>query len=76
MVRRYKADTLSDSLKLIRQKDLLQAIPISQTTLYDEISKGRFPQPIKIGSRATAWFENEIDAWLADRVSQRALKSK
>lgn len=30
-----------------------------------------FPKPIKIGKRAVAWLENEIDAWLDTRIAER-----
>ena len=35
------------------------------------ISKGEFPQPIKLGLRASGWLESEIDAWLEDRIKSR-----
>lgn len=28
---------------------------------------GRFPRRIKLGDRAVAWYENEIDEWIASR---------
>lgn len=28
-----------------------------------------FPKPIKIGGRAVAWVESEIDAWIESRVA-------
>jgi prophage regulatory protein len=35
------------------------------------ISKGEFPQPIKLGQRASGWLESEIDAWLEERINSR-----
>lgn len=70
----YKPSSNDDELKLLRKEQVLKSIPIGATTLYDEIAKGRFPQPIKIGSRASAWIKSEIDAWLAQRVAQRRNK--
>ncbi len=28
-----------------------------------------FPRPIKIGKRASAWVESEVDAWIHDRIA-------
>ena len=33
-----------------------------------------FPKPIKIGPRAIAWIEEEIDAWIDERI--RASRGK
>lgn len=30
-----------------------------------------FPRPVRIGARAVGFLEHELDAWLADRASQR-----
>ena len=32
--------------------------------------KGEFPKPIKLGVRASAWVEREIDEWLRDRIAE------
>jgi prophage regulatory protein len=32
------------------------------------VGKGEFPKPIKIGTRAVAWRESEIDAWITARI--------
>ena len=32
--------------------------------IYRLISQNRFPQPVKIGIRATAFVESEIDEWI------------
>ncbi|EOD0839706.1 AlpA family transcriptional regulator [Enterobacter asburiae] len=32
--------------------------------IYRLISQNRFPQPVKIGVRATAFVESEIDEWI------------
>jgi prophage regulatory protein len=43
----------------------------SRTSLYYDIKAGRFPRPIKIGLRATRWFEADIEGWLAQRRADR-----
>jgi predicted DNA-binding transcriptional regulator AlpA len=35
---------------------------------------GRFPRPLKIGSR-NFWPEQEIDAWIAERIAERDAKA-
>ena len=35
------------------------------------IAQGRFPKPVKIGRRASAWLMSEVEAWLDGKLSTR-----
>ncbi|ELE9684371.1 AlpA family phage regulatory protein, partial [Enterobacter kobei] len=37
--------------------------------IYRLISEGRFPAPVKIGTRAVAFVESEIDEWIKAVIS-------
>ncbi len=37
-------------------------IPIGKSTWWDGIKKGRFPKPVKLGPRTTAWRAEDIYA--------------
>ena len=76
MVKTYKCEPTSFGFKLLRKRELLQDIPIGESTLYDEISRENFPRPIKVGRRASAWIKSEVDTWLAQKTSQRKLNTK
>jgi prophage regulatory protein len=67
---------MSPPKQLLRKRQLLLVIPIGKTTLYDEIAKGRFPRPIKIGRRASAWLKSEVETWIAEREAHRAVGPK
>ena len=41
----------------------------SDSGLYDAIARGAFPKPIKIGVRASAWLESEIEDWIDSKIS-------
>jgi prophage regulatory protein len=45
----------------------------SNSTLYDKVSKGQFPRPVKLDpdGRAVAWLETEIEAWQKQRIAER-----
>jgi prophage regulatory protein len=45
---------------------------MSRAWIYDEIKAGRFPRPVKIGVRASAWLESEVTAFLEARTEERA----
>ncbi|SNY97901.1 AlpA family transcriptional regulator [Halomonas sp. hl-4] len=59
------------SMKLIRIKDVMERTGLARSTIYKYISLGQFPQPIKLGTRAVAWVESEIDVWINDSIKRR-----
>ena len=48
---------------------LADKYPLSRSTLYLEIARGKFVPPIYLGARAVAWRENEVDAVIAARTA-------
>ena len=45
---------------------------LKRSTIYDKMKAGTFPMPVKLGARAVAWPEAEVDAWIEERLAQRA----
>lgn len=40
----------------------LPLIPVSKSTWWDGVKSGRFPKPVKLGPRVTAWRVEDIRA--------------
>ena len=40
---------------------------LARSTIYDLMSKGQFPRPVKLTGKAVAWPESKISEWLASR---------
>ena len=40
-------------------------IPVQKTCWWDGVKSGRFPQPVKLGPRVTAWRVEDIRALIA-----------
>lgn len=53
--------------RILRRKDVEAQIGLSRSTIYDAMSRGEFPRPLKLGRRAVGWRQSDIDAWLARR---------
>ncbi|MBO1110675.1 helix-turn-helix transcriptional regulator [Bordetella petrii] len=56
------------SRRLIRKPAVHHKTGIGHSAMYELISAGEFPAPVKIGTRAVAWVEEEIDAWIEARI--------
>ena len=41
------------------------------STIYEQMKKGTFPEPIKLGERAVGWRMSEINTWLEQRIAER-----
>lgn len=50
--------------RLIRLSEVLERTGFGKAWIYRLISQNRFPQPVKIGIRAIAFVESEIDEWI------------
>lgn len=56
--------------RLLTTGEVLQALRIGRTSLYQLISDGELPRPIKLGSKSL-WLESDIDKYLHDRIAER-----
>ena len=52
---------------VLRMKDLPKKIGFQPSTIYELISKKKFPAPFKLvpGGRAAGWLESTVDEWLS-----------
>ncbi|MEZ6971628.1 helix-turn-helix transcriptional regulator [Aeromonas sp. S11(2024)] len=57
---------------MLRRKQVEQITSLSRSTLYDMMSKGRFPKPVRLGPQRVAWRERDIVEWLEQRCANAA----
>jgi prophage regulatory protein len=50
--------------QLLRLPQVLARVGLRTTRLYQLIGDGSFPAPVKLGARAIAFVEREVDAWI------------
>jgi len=56
------------SQSLIRLSEVQRRTGYSKAWIYRLMADKRFPTSIKIGSRAIAFIESEIDEWINERI--------
>lgn len=49
---------------ILRRPDVESRTGLSRSSIYDGMSKGTFPQAVKLGIRAVGWRETDITNWL------------
>ncbi|WAH53776.1 AlpA family transcriptional regulator [Pseudescherichia vulneris] len=58
------------SNSLIRLPEVQRRTGYSKAWIYRLMSQKRFPSAIKIGSRAIAFVESEVDEWINQRIAE------
>lgn len=58
------------SNNLLRMPEIMRRTGYCKAWIYRLISQGKFPRPIKIGSRAIAFVESEVDDWINQRIEE------
>ncbi len=53
-----------DNAALLRLPQVLNLIPVSRSAWWAGCKNGRYPKPVKIGPRTTAWRAEDIKALL------------
>lgn len=51
----------------VRLPQVLKVIPVSKSTWWQGIKDGRFPKPIKLGPKTTAWRVEDIRDLIASK---------
>ena len=59
---------------LIRLPEVLKRTGFGKAWIYRLISEGRFPAPGKIGVRAVAFVESEVDEWIQSVIETSRIK--
>ena len=57
-------------LRLLRLNEVTARTCLSKSEIYRRISAGAFPGSVKLGTRAVAWRESDIDAWICQLAKQ------
>lgn len=56
--------------KLLRLPDVMRQTGLRRAAIYARIREGIFPPPVKIGKRAVAWPESEVQKWIAELIAE------
>jgi len=57
--------------RFIRLNEVKKRTGLSRSSIYQFIANGKFPKQIKLGERAVAWTENEIQEWMDSQIATR-----
>ena len=55
--------------RLLRIRDVMSRTGLSRSVLYSLAAAGEFPRPVKLSQRCSAWPEQAIHDWIAERIA-------
>jgi prophage regulatory protein len=62
--------SLLPEIGFVRISQILKIFPIGKSTWWQGVKDGRFPKPVKLGRRTTAWKAEDVRA-LIEKCSNR-----
>lgn len=56
-------------MRAIRISDVVAKVGLGRSTIYALGKQGLFPLPVKLSANASAWIEEQVEEWLAEKAS-------
>jgi prophage regulatory protein len=60
--------------RTLRVQDVAEKTGLAESTIWRLAQRRLFPPPFKLSPGCTAWYEHEIDNWLAAKAAARELR--
>jgi prophage regulatory protein len=57
--------------RILRKKEVLSVIGLSDTTLWRMEKTGQFPKRINLGGNSVGWLSSEIQKWIKLKAEKR-----
>ena len=54
--------------RLLRLPEVKEKVGLSRTAIYKLIAEGQFPRQVCIGPRTVAWCQDDLEAWIEQRI--------
>lgn len=62
--------------RVIRKKELLTMLGLSDPTIYRMEKAGKFPMRLRLGGNSCGWLASEVEAWISEKAAARSTESK
>ena len=58
--------------RILREPEVLDAIGISRSQLWNLLKDGKFPARVRLAGRSMGWKQSDVQAWIESRETVRA----
>lgn len=60
----------TEDLQLLRLPDVCALVGLRRSSIYKLAAEGKFPKPVKLSTRASAWRRADIARWIEARAAE------
>lgn len=57
--------------RLLRRAEVEYKTGLSRSAIYEQMRKGIFPEPVRLGNNSVAWLCSEIDEFINQKIAAR-----
>ena len=61
---------------LLRLSDVCELVSLSRSSIYAAVAIGRFPRPVKVGTRSVRWRIEEVRSWIESSLIDGSKKGR
>lgn len=61
--------------RLVRLPEVMARTSLPVSTIYRKIARGEFPKQRQLSANIVAWYESDIDAWVADPMGWKTAEA-
>jgi prophage regulatory protein len=62
---------MDNPTQILRLPEVKARTGLSTSAIYEGIARGSFPRQLKISAKSIGFVADEIDAWIAARITER-----
>jgi prophage regulatory protein len=63
------SNAIQDAERMLRLPQVMAMTGLGRSSIYALAQNSRFPKPIKLSERISAWPESHVRAWIAERIA-------
>lgn len=63
------------AIQILRLPAVCRTTGLGRSMVYQLEATDQFPRRVKIGARAVGWIEEEVQSWLAERITRSRMQN-
>lgn len=57
--------------RILRRPKVEELTGLGRASIYEYMSRGQFPRPVRLSGKSVGWVEQEVVEWIKARIAER-----